>query len=125
VEKAVCNASPLIFLAKIQNLEFLGTYELFIPSQVEKEILRGLKSKKKDATQIIEYLKSNDIKPVNIKPLKDLPQFLGPGEKAVISLAVREDIKRVFIDEAKARIVARFKGLNPKGTLGIIWDAYQ
>lgn len=125
MEKAVCNASPLIFLAKIQNLEFLGTYELFIPSQVEKEILRGLKSKKKDATQIIEYLKSNDIKPVNIKPLKDLPQFLGPGEKAVISLAVREDIKRVFIDEAKARIVARFKGLNPKGTLGIIWDAYK
>ena len=91
MEKAVCNASPLIFLAKIQNLEFLGTYELFIPSQVEKEIPRGLKSKKKDATQIIEYLKSNDIKPVNIKPLKDLPQFLGPGEKAVISLAVRED----------------------------------
>jgi len=125
VEKAVCNASPLIFLANIQNLEFLGTYELFIPSQVEKEILRGLQSKKKDATQIIEYLKSNNIKPVNIKPLKDLPQFLGPGEKAVISLAVREDIKRVFIDEAKARIVARFKGLNPKGTLGIIWDAYK
>ena len=124
-EKAVCNASPLIFLAKIQNLKFLNTYEVFIPSQVEKEILRGLQSKKKDATQIIEYLKSNNIKPVNIKPLKDLPQFLGPGEKAVICLAVREDIKRVFIDEAKARIVARFKGLNPKGTLGIIWDAYK
>ena len=34
-------------------------------------------------------------------------------------------VKRVFIDEAKARIVARFKGLNPKGTLGIIWDAYK
>jgi predicted nucleic acid-binding protein len=118
VEKSVCNASPLIFLAKIQYLELLSTYELFIPSQVEKEILRGLKSKKKDAIQIIEYLKSNNIKPINIKPLKDLPQFLGPGEKAVISLAVKEDIKRVFIDEAKARIVARFKGLNPMGTLG-------
>lgn len=124
-EKAVCNASPLIFLAKIQNLEFLNTYEIFIPSQVEKEIWRGLKSNKADAKQIIEYFKSNNIKPVEIKQLKDFPQFLGPGEKAVISLAVREDIKRVFIDEAKARIVARFKGLNPKGTLGIIWDAYK
>lgn len=124
-EKAVCNASPLIFLAKIQNLEFLGAYELFIPSQVEKEIIRGLKSNKTDAKQIIEYFKSNNIKPVEIKQLKDFPQFLGSGEKAVISLAVREDIKRVFIDEAKARIVARFKGLKPKGTLGIIWDAYK
>ena len=124
-EKAVCNASPLIFLAKIQNLKFLNTYEVFIPSQVEKEIWRGLKSKKEDAKQIIEYFKSNNIKPVEIKQLEDFPQFLGPGEKAVISLAVREDIKRVFIDEAKARIVARFKGLNPKGTLGIIWDAYK
>ena len=43
-EKAVCNASPLIFLEKIQNLEFLNTYEIFIPSQVEKEICGGLKS---------------------------------------------------------------------------------
>ena len=124
-EKAVCNASPLIFLAKIQNLEFLSAYELFIPSQVGKEIMRGLKSKKEDAKLIIEYLKDNNIKPVKIKPLKDLPDFLGPGEEAVISLAIRENIKRVFIDEAKARIVARFKGLHPKGTLGILWDAYK
>lgn len=124
-EKAVCNASPLIFIAKIQKLEFLSGYELFIPTQVEREILKGLKSKKEDATYIVEYLRNNNIKPIEIKQLKDLPQFLGPGEKAVISLAVRENIKRVFIDEAKARIVARFKGLNPKGTLGIIWDAYK
>jgi predicted nucleic acid-binding protein len=124
-EKAVCNASPLIFLAKIQKLQFLDKYELYIPFQVEAEILRGLKNKKEDAKQIIKYLKNNDINPVNIKPLRDLPDFLGSGERAVITLAVRENIKRVFIDEARARIVARFKGLNPKGTLGILWDAYK
>jgi predicted nucleic acid-binding protein len=54
-----------------------------------------------------------------------LPNFLGIGEKAVISLAVKEKIERVLIDEAKARTVARFKGLKPKGTLGILWDAYK
>lgn len=30
-----------------------------------------------------------------------------------------------MIDEAKARAVARFKGLKPKGTLGILWDSYN
>lgn len=30
-----------------------------------------------------------------------------------------------MIDEAKARIVARFKRLKPKGTLGILWDSYK
>ncbi|NUN24230.1 MAG: DUF3368 domain-containing protein [Candidatus Jettenia caeni] len=54
-----------------------------------------------------------------------MPEFLGDGEKAVISLAVRENIERIFIDESKARTVARFKGLNPKGTLGILWDSYK
>lgn len=124
-KKAVCNTSPLIFLAKIQRLAVLDNYELLVPSQVEAEIVKGLKKKKLDAKKILEYLESNHIKPVRIAPSKDLPEFLGPGEKAVISLAVRENITRVFIDEAKARIVARFKGLNPKGTLGILWDAYK
>ena len=87
--------------------------------------MSGLEGKKEDAELIIKYLKDNNIKPVKIKPLKDLPDFLGPGERAVISLAIRENIKRVFIDEAKARIVARFKKLKPKGTLGILWDAYK
>lgn len=36
-ECAVCNASPLIFLAKIQKLEFLDNYDLHVPSQVEAE----------------------------------------------------------------------------------------
>ncbi|MEW6213830.1 MAG: hypothetical protein AB1478_01290 [Nitrospirota bacterium] len=54
-----------------------------------------------------------------------MPDFLGIGEKAVISLAVKQKIERVLIDESKARMVARFKGLKPKGTLGILWDSYR
>ncbi|MBI5408770.1 MAG: hypothetical protein HZA14_05330 [Nitrospirae bacterium] len=124
-EKVVCNASPLIFLSKLHRLKLLNNYYLCIPSQVEAEIIRGLKNKKEDAKQIIEYLKSRNIEPAKITVLKDLPNFMGPGERAVISLAFRENIERVFIDEAKARTVARFKGLKPKGTLGILWDAFK
>jgi len=55
----------------------------------------------------------------------EVPHFLGAGERAVISLAVRKKIKNVLIDEAKARAVARFKGLKTKGTLGVLWDSYK
>jgi predicted nucleic acid-binding protein len=124
-ERVVCNASPLIFLAKIDKLDFLNDYELFIPFAVESEISKGLKNKKADARQIQEYLRGRGITSRRAALLKDLPHYLGAGEKAVISLAVKEKIKRVLIDEAKARTVARFKGLEPKGTLGILWDAYK
>jgi predicted nucleic acid-binding protein len=121
----VCNASPLIFLAKINKLNLLDMYSLHVPLQVETEILKGLKRKREDANLIIAYLSQRKIKPFRTTFLKDLPNFLGSGEKAVISLAVKEKIERVLIDEAKARTVARFKGLKPKGTLGILWDAYK
>ncbi len=121
----VCNASPLIFLAKIKKLYLLDSYSLHIPAQVETEILKGLKKKREDAKLIIAYLSQKNVKPVRAALLKDLPNFLGIGEKAVISLAVKEKIEKVLIDEAKARTVARFKGLKPKGTLGILWDAYK
>ncbi len=125
MQDVVCNASPLIFLAKIERLNLFDDYALHIPSQVESEILKGLKRKKEDAKRIIKYLEHKNLIPIKTAILKDLPDFLGAGEKAVISLAVREKIEKVFIDEEKARTVARFKGLCPKGTLGILWDSYK
>lgn len=123
--EVVCNASPLIFLAKIGQINLLDTYTLYIPSPVESEIQNGVKRKKEDAQLILRYLKNKSIISSKVTILKDLPKFLGDGEKAVISLAVKKNIGRVFIDEAKARTVARFKGLSPKGTLGILWDSYK
>ena len=38
IEKAVCNASPLIFLAKINKLNLLKSYTLYVPIQVKTEI---------------------------------------------------------------------------------------
>lgn len=125
MQDVVCNASPLIFLAKIDQLKLFDSYALRIPSQVESEILKGLKRRKEDAKRIIKYLKYKNLSPIKTTILKNLPDFLGDGEKAVISLAVREKIEKVFIDEEKARTVARFKGLLPKGTLGILWDSYK
>ncbi|HDH06457.1 MAG TPA: hypothetical protein ENH01_12265 [Nitrospirae bacterium] len=124
-DRVVCNASPLIFLGKINRLELLDNFKLYVPSQVEAEIARGLKLRKEDAQQIIHYLDSRKIEAVKTPLLKNLPHFLGSGERAVISLAVRNKIGIVLIDEAKARTVARFRGLKTKGTLGILWDSFK
>jgi len=124
-ERIVCNASPLIFLAKIDKLSLLDAYELHIPVQVEAEVLKGTKRKKQDAAKIEDYLHAENITPKKVILLRDLPHSLGSGERAVISLAVKEKIAKVLIDEAKARTVARFNGLAPKGTLGVLWDAYK
>ena len=124
-ERIVCNASPLIFLAKIDKLSLLDVYELHIPAQVEAEIIKGAKRKKQDAAKIADYLHAGNIMPDKVSLLRNLPHSLGSGERAVISLAVRERINKVLIDEAKARTVARFHGLAPKGTLGVLWDAYK
>ncbi len=60
-EKVVCNASPLIFLAKIRKLELLGRYRLYIPSHVKVEIVKGFNRSKQDAQLILEYLSGNNI----------------------------------------------------------------
>lgn len=123
-DDVVCNASPLIFLAKIRMLDILNSYTIHIPSQVDSEILKGISRKKEDAKLIVEYLKNRKVEPIKTTIIKSLPNSLGSGEKAVISLAVKEKIKRVLIDEAKARTVARLYGLYPKGTLGVLWNSY-
>ena len=38
--KIISNASPLIFLAKIGKLDLLENYEIIIPEQVHKEIIK-------------------------------------------------------------------------------------
>jgi predicted nucleic acid-binding protein len=123
--RIVCNASPLIFLSKIDRLHLLDAYEILIPVQVEAEILKGAKRRKPDGRRIADYLRGRRVSSVKITLLRDLPPALGAGERAAISLALRENISQVLVDEAKARIAARFKGLEPKGTLGVLWEAHN
>lgn len=123
--RVVCNASPLIFLAKINSLRLLDDYSLHIPNQVKDEVLAGHKKGKADACLILDYLDARKIEPVRVVPLRSFPAALGSGEKASITLAVRLNLKTIFIDESKARSVARVYGLEPKGTLGILWESYR
>lgn len=123
--KIVTDASPLIFLAKIEGLNLLSAYKLYVPRQVEDEVLKGSDKHRKDALQISKFLKSSNVIVVETTLISALPDYLGKGERAVISCAVGLAIEAVLIDEGKARAVARFYNLKPKGTLGVLNDAFK
>lgn len=124
--KIVSNASPLIFLAKIEKLCLLNNYGVMIPKQVYEEINKGAETGKEDAQKIKTLVEKSIIKVEEVGINKELEQQnLGKGEKAAISLAIKNKIGGVLLDERKARRIARFYKLNPKGTIGILIEAYK
>ena len=124
--KIASNASPLIFLAKIGKLELLDNYEVIIAKQVQEEILRGGLSGREDSYKIESLVVSNKIKVEEIEINKELDkQNLGEGEKAAISLAISKKINFIMLDERKARRIAKFYKLTPRGTIGILTEALK
>lgn len=124
--KIASNASPLIFLAKIEKLGLLDKYEIIIPKQVYEEISKGEEIGKEDAQKIKTLIEKDIIKIEEVEINKEIEkQNLGEGEKAAISLAINKKIGIVLLDERKARRIAKFYNLKPKGTIGILTDAYK
>ena len=120
----VADTSPIIFLAKVGKLELLEDYILFVPSQVVAEITKG--RDKDEVTRILDFLEmGKNVRIEEVPVLESLPETLGIGERGAISLAVRERIIHILLDERKARRVARVYGLKPKGTLWVLKEALK
>lgn len=125
MKKVVADASPLIFLAKIGQLDLLADYEVYVPQQVRYEILKGQQRGKEDAAGLIRFFEGSGVRLVECRIKTELPMALGEGEKAAISYALEQSIRDIWLDEARARRVARLHKLTPKGTLGILWEAHR
>lgn len=125
MKKVVADASPLIFLAKISRLNLLSDYDVYVPQQVHREILRGRERRKEAAEGLIRFLEESSVRIVDCGIKAGLPEALGEGERAVISYAAEHAIQEVWLDEVRARTVAKFYQLVPKGTLGILWEAHR
>jgi len=121
----VSNASPLITFAKVGKIDLvLRLYdEIFVSDAVKQEVIdNGKKEGYADALLLEDYLRNNKIKV--IKPGKPLcVKGLHRGEAGTIALALELGVTEVLIDENDARVIAKVYGLNPRGTLFILFES--
>ena len=127
----ISNASPLIYLSKINKLDLLKKLfeEIVIPEEVYEEVV--IKGKEKgflDAYKVEKAVEDNWIKIKENKIERELEKFapeIDLGEIAVICLAKKMKPSLILLDDASARTIAESLGFNVKGTLYIILKAYK
>jgi predicted nucleic acid-binding protein len=114
--KSVINASPLIYLAKLEMLDSLKLYEnIFTTDIVIKEVERGMEKGFQEAL-LIEKLVEEEF--VVVKKIKTKKEKFGlhPGELSVIELAKKMKLKEIIIDDRSAIHVAKYFGLKVVST---------
>ncbi|MGC9444930.1 MAG: DUF3368 domain-containing protein [Candidatus Methanospirareceae archaeon] len=117
--RLVSNSSPLIALAKIGMLGILRE-DLVIPQAVFAELTE---SAKEYADEFDTWCKERVIEVKDPRAVEYLELMLGKGEAEAIALAEELKTNIVLIDDLKARKIAKLRGLNVIGTLGILLDA--
>lgn len=119
----VCNAGPLIALARVEIawLPFRLFPLVIVPEEVKEELF-VLESP--DRTHLTEVLKEARIHPRQSPPDRLLLAELDCGEAAVIAAAVQLGHPSVILDERKARRIAtRVYCLEVKGSCGLLVEA--
>lgn len=119
----VVNASPLILLGKVEQIQLLGALArmLVVPKAVMREV--SAKPDGERTVQTLTALESVIVVDDELPPANILSWDLGPGETQVMSHAVLHGANRVVIDDLEARRCAKAMGLSMIGTLGIIGRA--
>ena len=114
--KAAINASPLIFLAKLERLDCLRLYEnVYTTNLVMEEIERGLE---KGYQKALSIKKLTDEGFIVVKKTKSKKKGFGlhSGELSVIELAKKMKVKELIVDDRKAIQVAKYFGLKVVST---------
>ncbi len=120
----VTNASPLIFLAKLDRLELLQTAasEVLVPPAVLEEVL----ARPDEASDQVRNASRSWLRrkaPGKPEEVELLKIEIGPGEAQAITLAREVRADRIVLDDLDARRKARILGLKPVGTLGLLLAA--
>lgn len=120
VERLVINTGPLVALSKAHALDVAAElpYRFICPEQVRTELKAGAEKGYNEIAP--SWLEVQALE----RPLDLIARStLDAGEAAVIQLAHELDIRRVCLDERKARRAASAAGLEVVGTLGLLLRA--
>lgn len=121
-ESWVLNASPVIVLAKVGQLDLMSSMasELLVPDAVVSELLSGPSD---DPARIaVESGWGKRISPRET-PTSVIEWGLGQGETAVLAVALEHSGALAVLDDAEGRKCARTVGVRVLGTLGIVLRA--
>lgn len=121
-ERAVINASPLIFLSRSRHLDLLQVVakEIWVPEPVAGEIHhRGAQDITARAIDETAWLIS---KPVPAVPTAIVEWRLGAGESGTLALATAHPGTEAIIDDQAGRKCAASLDIPVRGTLGILLD---
>jgi predicted nucleic acid-binding protein len=118
----VVNASPIIFLSKINRLYLLNSLfdKIYVPQAVVQEI------KANDTTDTKDGLAELSLALFEVSNRVAVRSLLGRlhiGEVEVIIGAIEKDVQLVILDDNAARNKAKQLGLATTGTLGILLKA--
>ena len=120
MKTAICNASPLITMAKADLLQVFPEQfsSILVPTAVAEEIMKGPeKDPIRRQLNELPWLKQVTLEP----PLAPLAFWqLGRGEAEVIELARRNQDTLALLDDKDARNAATALRIPVMGTLGLI-----
>ncbi len=120
---AITNTSPLVYLYRIDVLDWLHQLfnEVWLPTLVAFELQEG-KRLGYDVPNPSDYAWLQLVDPHSM-PSEWLALDLGPGERAVMALALENPGRVVLLDDALARRIALAAGLQVWGTLRVLLQA--
>lgn len=129
----VSNATPLIFLGKLNAVHLIeALYQrVYISPRVYHETIRnGLHHGHADALVLELYYQRRILQRMPLTHQADADQLtqnegIDLGEAETIVLAKEQHAVLTLIDEQRARKVARNQALRVKGTLGVLFEAFQ
>ncbi len=124
----VADASPLIFLGRLDCLDVLPQLfgEILVPEAVVAEAVAG--PGRPGAAAVRIALRGPGFETVACRAgavLEELETLVDPGEAAAIAIALERGVRGVVMDDRAGRSVAKSRGLAPVGTLGVLVRAHQ
>lgn len=120
---AISNTSPLVYLYRIQAIEWLPKIfrEIWVPTAVVEELKEG-QGRGFDVPNPTTYAWLQVVEP-QATPSEWLSLDLGPGELAAMALALENRRHVVLLDDMLARRTAQAAGMKVWGTLKVLLEA--